>query len=65
MNEGVSNVKDFESYEIGLRVCSKKQGTACPPMKIGICVCVICDVCGAWCGVGNGRSDLPTNVDGC
>ena len=28
MNEGVSNVKDFESYEIGLRVCSEKQGTA-------------------------------------
>ena len=28
MNEGVSNVKDFESCEIGLRVCSEKQGTA-------------------------------------
>ena len=28
VNEGVSNAKDFESCEIGLRVCSKKQGTA-------------------------------------
>ena len=28
VNEGVSNVKDFESCEIGLRVCSEKQGTA-------------------------------------
>ena len=28
VNEDVSNVKDFESCEIGLRVCSEKQGTA-------------------------------------
>ena len=28
MNEDVSNVKDFESFEIGLRICSEKQGTA-------------------------------------
>ena len=48
MNEGVSNVKDFESYEIGLRVCSEKQGTACPPMKIGICVHMkMCALCSA------------------
>ena len=28
VTDDVSNVKDFESYEIGLRVCSEKQGTA-------------------------------------
>ena len=28
VNNDLSNVKDFESLEIGLRVCSEKQGTA-------------------------------------
>ena len=39
VTDDVSNVKDFESYEIGLRVCSEKQGTACPPMRKGLCMC--------------------------